>query len=337
LTGITLLASTGIASVDQALRQCVELIEQALPGRVRGYYLVGSYAYGEALPASDIDMIVLLEGELAQADCDRFAAVREQCRQKSQPPLDLTLASEAKLLRVGGVWFQTASVFLYGEDVRPRIPRKPVANHIRDLMHAVLPLFARVRGGRLPMTFPLDYPDPAGPLYGYDSHYRESSQPHLAVTKDLVTNVLAAANALTLRAARQYVGSGKKSDIPSQYAIWVGGESAALVDEIFTCCRVRWGYRAPEARAERERLRDLCRDALRFENMFLECYRDMLLADLQSEDVAARLAAARRFGQVIYPDPAVASALTQLAARAGAETQQAAVDALAYYQPFTSA
>jgi len=333
---LVLLASTGVATIDQILRESVEQIEQCLPDRVRGYYLVGSYGYGEALPASDIDLIVLLKGELAQADRDRFAAVREQCRHDSQVPLDLILDSEAKFLRVGGVWFQTASLLLYGEDVRPRIPRKPVANHIRDLMHAVFPLLARVRGERVPLRFPLDYPDPFGLLYGYDSRYRDSSEPRPTLTKDLVTNVLAAASALTLRAAQQYVGSGKKSDIPRQYAIWVGDEWAPLVDQSFTDCRIRWGYAMPEAPAEREHLRAMCRQTLRFENAFLDRYRDMLLAELQSENAAAQLSAVRRFGQVIYPDPAVALALAQLAAHSTPELQPAAAAALSHYQPFTS-
>jgi hypothetical protein len=147
---------------------------------------------------------------------------------------------------------------------------------------------------------------------------------------------LAIANALTLRAAQQYVGSGKKSDIPRQYAIWVGGEWASLVDEVFTDCRVAWGYRVPEAQAERERLRGMCREVLRFENAFLACYRDILLADLRSGDAAARLAAARRLGQVIYPQPAAVAALAQLAARTDSEIQQVAAAALVPYQHFTS-
>src|SRR5687767_6226661 len=115
MTGIALLASTASAGIDQILSESIELIEQCLPERVYGYYLVGSYAYGEALPASDIDVIVLLKGEVTQTDRDRFAIAREACRHNSQVPLDLILEGEAKFLRVGGVWFQTASLLLYGE------------------------------------------------------------------------------------------------------------------------------------------------------------------------------------------------------------------------------
>ena len=335
MPGIALLASTGAERIDRVLRESIALIEQHLPDRVRGYYLVGSYAYGEALASSDIDVLVLLEQEPAPEDRQRFAIAREACRRMSTVPLDLSLGSEAKLLRVGGVWFQTASLLLYGEDVRPRVPRKPVANHIRDMMHAVYPLLARVRGAPAYLTFPLDYPDPAGVVYGYDARYRDDDV-HCTPTKDLVSNVLAAANALTLMAAQRYAGSGKKSDIPRQYAIWVGGEWATLVADVFDRCRIGWGYRIPEAEADLGNLRGICRQALRFENAFLERYRDWLLAELRSDDPAAQLAALRRLGQLIYPDATVAAALVALAAHANAEIQQAAAATIAHYKPFTS-
>jgi len=42
---IVLLCSTGADRIDQALRDSITVIEQQLPDRVCGYYLVGSYAY----------------------------------------------------------------------------------------------------------------------------------------------------------------------------------------------------------------------------------------------------------------------------------------------------
>jgi len=95
---------------------------------------------------------------------------------------------------------------------------------------------------------------------------------------------------------------------------------------------IRWGYRIPEAEADIARLRDLCRQALGFENGFLERYRDFLLAELQSDDLAVQLLAVRRLSQVIYPDPAVAAAVADLAAHTNAELQQAAATTLQHYK-----
>jgi len=329
---ITLLISTGVDRIDQALRDSIALIEQHLPDRVRGYYLVGSYAYGEAQPSSDIDLIVMLKDELVSADRERFAAARAACARISLARLDLSLESEANFLRVGGVWFQTASLLVYGEDIRPRIPRKPVANHIRYAMHAIFPLLARVRGNAVQLTFPLAYPDPTGIVYGYDARYSDSDDPQDTPTKDLVTNVLAAANALTLLTTQRYVGSGKKSDIPRQYTIWIGDQWATLVEQVVELCRIRWGYRVPEAESDIAHLRSLCQQALGFENAFLQRYRDFLLADLQSEHAATQLVAVRRFGQILYPDSAVAAAVAGLAAHTNAELQQAATATLHHYK-----
>jgi len=329
---IALLCSTGADRIDQALRDSVALIEQQLPDRVRGYYLVGSYAYGEAQPSSDIDLIVMLKDELGSADRERFAIARAECKRISATSLDISLDSEAKFLRVGGVWFQTASLLMYGEDIRPRIHRKPVANHIRDLMHTMFPLLARVRGTPELLTFPLDYPDPAGIVYGYDARNNDSNDPECLRTKDLVTIVLAAANALTLLTAQRYVGSGKKSDIPRQYTIWIGDQWAALVEQVVELCRIRWGYRIPDSEADIVHLHSLCRQALGFENAFLQRYRDFLLADLQSDDPSVQLQAVRRLGQIVYPEPAVAAAVTRLAAHTNAELQQAVTATLLRYK-----
>jgi hypothetical protein len=230
---------------DRALRDAVALIEVAWPGRVRGYYLVGSYAVGEARPSSDLDLIVLAKGEIEPADRELFAPIRETCKQASAILLDITLESEAKFFRVGGVWFQTASLLVHGDDVRAQIPRKPVERHIRDLMHAVYPLLARVRGNPSVLRHPLGFPDPAGELRGYDARFRDTAPAQRTPTKDLVTNVLGAANALTLLRARQYVGTGRKRDIPEQYRRWIGGEWAELVEDTYERCRVQWDYQVP--------------------------------------------------------------------------------------------
>src|SRR5262245_6000353 len=107
MADIALLGSAGDARVDQTLRDVVAMIEERLPERVRGYYLVGSYAVGEARPSSDIDLIVLVKGELAEGERERFASVRNACRRFSPIPLDITVQSEAKFFHIGGVWFQT--------------------------------------------------------------------------------------------------------------------------------------------------------------------------------------------------------------------------------------
>ena len=117
MAALQLRASTGKPQVDRILGEVVALIEARWPDRVRGYYLVGSYAVGE--------------------------------------------------------------------DIRPRVPRKPVERHIRDLMHSMVPLLARVRGDPPSLSYPLDYPDANGWLRGYDRRYRDLPADQRTATKDL--------------------------------------------------------------------------------------------------------------------------------------------------------
>src|SRR5262249_804102 len=191
---------------------------------------------------------------------------------------------------------------LYGMDIRPQIPRKPVTAHIRDLMHSMYDLLARVRGNPPRLTVPLAYPDAVGKLYGYDQRrIRHGDDLRSVGTKDLVTNVLAIANVLTLRESGRYVGTGKKADIPEQYRQWVADQWTELVTDIYHSCRHRWGYGVPTTVAEQAHLRSLCHDVLSFENHFLSVYRDYLLEELQHPDVAVVRSTIKRLGQLLYP------------------------------------
>ena len=64
MSGVVVAASTGDENVDTLLREVINRVEQALPGRIRGYYVVGSHADGSALPASDIDLTIVVKGAL---------------------------------------------------------------------------------------------------------------------------------------------------------------------------------------------------------------------------------------------------------------------------------
>jgi hypothetical protein len=333
VTAIELYQPTGIPAVDQTLMETIAIIEQHLPRRVQGYYLVGSYAVGEVVPASDIDLIAVFKDQLTLDDQQHFPAVRERCKQASSYTLDLSAESEAKLRRVGGVWFQTASRCLYGADIRPQIPRKPIEAHLRDQMHGMYFLLARVRGNPPRLIVPLNYPDPEGQLYGYDQRQiRDGDQIRTVGTKDLVTNTLAIANALTLRHSGCYVGSGKKADISEQYQQWIDDQWTGLVAEVYNTCRNRWGYVIPGGQVEQVHLRSLCRDVLAFENHFLSVYRSYLLEELQRIDAVTVRFAIQRLGQLIYPDREVVGALRQMQQQADAGLATAVEDSLTWYR-----
>jgi hypothetical protein len=108
-----------------------------------------------------------------------------------------------------------------------------------------------------------------------------------------VSNTLAIANALTLRAAGRYVGGGHKADIPREYRRHIGDQWSALVEAVFERCRLSWNYEIPEGEAELAELRALCEGVLGFENHFLSIYHAFLAAELKHGDPAVAQRAAR--------------------------------------------
>jgi hypothetical protein len=330
MTTLTLLASTGTEHVDQTLRGIIGLIELSFPGRVRGYYVEGSYADGTAVATSDIDMRVVFKGNVDFEERERFAQVRDYCRLISPYMLDIKPEGEAALFRIGAIRFQQGTLLAHGEDIRNAIPPKPMESYTRDLMHIVYYLFAQVRGNPATLAFPLDYPDPSGAFFGYDRREMRARDGTVhRGTKDLVTNAVSAATALIALRTGQYVIT--KRDCITQYRRWINDEWTVLLEAIYEQCRNQWGYLVPEAAADRERLLDLCRQALRFENYFLGFYQEYLLSELQHTDEAIRLFAVQRLGQIVFRDGAVVAALHETEKHGSAELQNAVADTLLLY------
>jgi predicted nucleotidyltransferase len=125
---IALLHATGDRKADDVLRAAVGLFELTLPGRVAGYYLVGSYADGTALPTSDLDLFLALHddaGALSAEEVRRGVRVGECCDLLSPiaiHPAPVRAPVDRLVIQHG--------VLLYGEDVRDRLPL-PSAEEVR--------------------------------------------------------------------------------------------------------------------------------------------------------------------------------------------------------------
>jgi predicted nucleotidyltransferase len=299
---IDLLHTTGDGQVDDILRGLVGLFETVFPARIRGHYLLGSFADGTAQPGSDIDLCVLFrDGFQDAAEEARAADLVDHCARISPVELDVDPIDEPIPYRLRAVNVKLASRLIYGEDIRGAIPLPPIDAYARDALDLAVRLLARVRQNPPVLTFPLDYPDPAGEFYGYDRRpMRDTVGSTLSSTKDLVVTIGLIATAIIALQAGRYVGN--KRDGLRLYQTEIGDAWTALVTAISARCRDRWSYRVPERAEDRRRLRALCQEALAFENHFLALYRDHLLAELHHEGADRRQRAVQRLGEVIYPD-----------------------------------
>jgi predicted nucleotidyltransferase len=281
MSEIALRATTGDERVDAVLRGLVAAFAATLPGRVRACYLVGSYADGTATLGSDVDVYVLVRDDFVDADEERRATeVVRELRAASPVALDVVVKGESVSTAFGEVDLKLRSLLVHGEDVRDRIPLLPMDVGARGLMHFQVPFLARTRGGPPVLAFPLGPPDPDAPFLGYDRRrVRGPDGVERATTKDMVRSVLGAASALVAWCAGRYVPH--KGAAAAMYRAHVGDDEwADVLEEMDRRCRIEWGYVVPEDAAARRRLRELCEDAVGFENRFLAAYREMLLADL---------------------------------------------------------
>ena len=171
MSGVVLAASTGDENVDALLREVISRVEQALPTRIRGYYVVGSHADGSALPLSDIDLDIVVKDGLdddAIQDVEIVALdIVNSYAASRAANLGAFFMHEACMQGIGNPAFKLASLFLYGQDTRDDLPLISSEEWARQLMHSIYLVTGRERGLSA-LTYPLDYPDPHGEFYGYD-------------------------------------------------------------------------------------------------------------------------------------------------------------------------
>ena len=88
---ISLLSTTGNSDLDAIVLGEIGIVESAFSGCIQGYYLVGSYYSGDAIPGSDVDVIVVPKGWLDAQDIERFNELKISCSLTSPIRLDFRL------------------------------------------------------------------------------------------------------------------------------------------------------------------------------------------------------------------------------------------------------
>jgi hypothetical protein len=333
MSEITLLSSTGNESIDSILQGFVGICELGLPGKIRGYYLTGSWSNGTALHtpgeptrSSDIDMQVIFKGSLEASDRALFEGLLGGCQRICSLALEVYAADEEALSQNWDVCLKQESLLLYGEEIRDRIPLPNLDDHIQRTMTFPPYAMAAVRGQVLYaegqwleplLRYPLPYPDPDGEFYGYDVG---SSLGELVRDATWAATVL-----LALKAGRI---AGTKQTAVRMYQELDDEEWRDLPAVVFEQCKRAWRLQVPEAEADRWQLRELCHRMLGLENHLLRLYRDYLERCVQSGNRDQVLFATRILGQVVYDEPSLLAALRRLAEGPAAELREAAGRAL---------
>lgn len=259
-------------SLAQFVPPAVAAIEDALPGRLRACYVIGSYADGTAVPLSDLDLVVLLKGKLTSDDKRQVGRIERALAPHCPARLDLTLSGEDDPTWEKG-YVKRASLLLNGEDVRLRVPLPEEDREHQDepeLSHHRYVLFHighELRGlERVPV--PLEYPDPGGEFFGYDTNRHAFWYPPGTTRglRMLVNTACQIASALLPPdAAEHAMTKAQTVALFRQH----GGAWGEYVESLHAHAKLRWGYLVPDALDDRRVLRSLCQHMLAFERHFL--------------------------------------------------------------------
>ena len=282
----TLLFATASPAVNQTLTTLIHRLEAAFPGRIRAYYLHGSYADGSAIDTSDIDLSVIFKNFFL-TDTEAQDAHNLIANLPTPAQIDLSIEEEAALGFQADPTFKLAGQLLYGEEIRPQLPLMSIEAWTRDRMHTSYWRLGRLFHRTPPLHWPLTYPDPSDEFYGYIRRpLRLEDGNEITSTRDLIRAVGWMATAIIAWRAKRYVA--RKADIYPIYKETISKELISdpwgeFIEEVYQCCKVEWRYRIPD---QRHALRDLCSRTLAFENHFLAIYRDYLLQEFATGDTA---------------------------------------------------
>lgn len=297
----------GKPSIDTVLSQIVERYETQFPGRIRACYLTGSYAEGNAVEWSDIDVYILFKDAFVS---EEEAAQAEQlglsCAPLTPLRLDLHAGSEQSQDSLPGFLsaaVKQTSVLLYGEDTRECMSLPDKEKYTRDATEIALQFLLWLHQGEN-ITYPLAYPDPDGAFFGYDqlqvlSSDLASARPGIRL---LVETACRIGTALLAFKTDRYVSTKRES--VQTYRELINDEWASFLQAMFEKGKLCWSYNLPEQIEERAELRGLCERMLPFENHYLRAYHAYLLAQLSSNNEVARQFSLQGLKQVVYPDEA---------------------------------
>ena len=269
--------STGSDRIDDGLRNAITTCERELPDLIRGYYLVGSYADGNAVAESDLDFDVITKADIGPEAVEKAEAVSEKLNQ-GDPPCGFSIRNEGELSVISAATLRLNSLFLFGHDIREGIELPGTADYAR----AVAPLgvtfsWTRIRGRRLPANLPFEDPDVDDDFLGYFRTGR---------TKDLVQTAFWGATSILAAEYGEYVTN--RAHLLKLWETRVGDFRTAYLRDLYEVLRDELRYRIPVEQADRRRVRELCEATVDYENHYANRFKAFVDQERLDESLKAK-------------------------------------------------
>lgn len=332
---IKLTNPVGNKQIDQILQGVIGVFERVFPNRIRGYYVIGSYANQTAVSTSDIDLCPLFKDAfLNDAECEKAWQVGWLCGDFISPVQVQAEPNDEKTLfnTPDTTAMKLASLLIYGEDIRPKLSLPSPEDYTRDAMLQPIWFHYRIRKPDI-LTYPLTYPNIDDPYFGYVCRWMTSADGFSGDgTKELIQVTGLAARAIIVQKTKQYITSKKETF--TLYREHIHDEWTDLLEDIYYKCRLEWAYKVPEKQKDQDHLRNICERVLAFENHFLDHYKIYVQQELEAISSNNRNATprfVRILSRIIFPDlkPQMENVLESLSQSTKAELQQTASDTLA--------
>ncbi|MEZ4669946.1 MAG: nucleotidyltransferase domain-containing protein [Anaerolineae bacterium] len=261
MKALELLYTTGHAGFDRAMTAVITIFEAAFPGRVRGYYLLGSIGRASANRNSDLDLEILFKDAFTADERSRADDLQQACETLSNLPLDLSIFDEDCLPRIDTLALKTASTLVYGEDTRPQMPLPGIETYLRRVTIPVQRALTNAYRAT-PISLPLNYPDADDEFYGYIP--TDPQHPHARWgTKVWVLHIGWMATFLIAFQTGTMVPT--KDDMVQLYRQHINDRWTPFITEVHELCRHEWAYVIPTSAEDRARLRGLCGQTLAYE------------------------------------------------------------------------
>ncbi len=302
---LALYTSTGNQQVDEILRGTIGILETLFPGRIRAYYLHGSFVDNTGIVTSDIDLCLVPKGKFTAEEREKMQRIMHFSSLFSPFMVEMMALDEASLLQNGHFRIKSASCLLWGDNLRESMPEQTLDQYLRLYARFPFLYIAQMLRNVETVGFPLSYPQPTGEFYGYDQQQLPPRNERQHNIKKLVTSVCWTATVLVAWYAGKTVG-GKRASV-QMYREHVHDEWTTFIEEVYDRGNRQWHYLVPREPEERRRLRELCAQTLAFEKHYLSRYKGYLLAELQKND-ESKLAAVQQLRN-IYPDEECIAAL----------------------------
>lgn len=283
-----LVYSTGDQQADDILYGMIGILETVFAGRVRAYYLHGSFIDGSGIETSDIDLFLVTRNGFRPDEQAQVQQIARFCARFSPLMVEIIVLDEALLLQRGHYRVRSASRLLWGEDLRAQMPEQSLDQYLSLYAHFPFQYMTHMLRNLDRLTAPLTYPQENGEFYGYDQLLLPPGNIQRPNIKKLVTGVCWAATVLIAWQRGQTV-PGKRASV-ELYRELIQDEWTPFIEEMYTSGNQRWHYLVPEKAEERQRMRSLCEQALAFERHYLNAYQAYLLKELSGQDQSRQVA-----------------------------------------------